>query len=76
MPAVLLSGFAFPIASMPQPVQYITYLNPLRYFVTIIRALFLKGVGLKILLPEIIPLAAIGISVLTLASLRFRKRVG
>lgn len=47
-PAVMLSGFGFPIENMPQWVQYLTYLNPLRYFVAVIRGVYLKGVGLDI----------------------------
>ncbi len=74
MPAILLSGFAFPIENMPQSIQYLTYLNPLRYFVVIIRSLFLKGVSFRLLLDQIIPLAALGIGVLAIAVLRFRKR--
>ncbi len=51
-PAIPLSGFAFPIDNMPEPVQWLTYLNPLRYFVEIIRGIFLKGNGLAILWPQ------------------------
>jgi ABC-2 type transport system permease protein len=74
MPAIMLSGFAFPIDNMPQSVQYLTYLNPARYFVVIIRAIFLKGTGLDGLWNQIIPLAALGILNLSLAALWFRKR--
>jgi ABC-2 type transport system permease protein len=72
-PAVLLSGFVFPIANMPEVVQWLTYLNPLRYFLIIIRGIFLKGVGLAILWPPMAALALIGSLVLWLASKRFRK---
>lgn len=72
-PAILLSGFVFPIANMPEPVQWLTYLNPLRYFLVIIRGVFLKGVGLDILWPQLVGLAVLGPATLTLASLRFRK---
>jgi ABC-2 type transport system permease protein len=72
-PAVLLSGFVFPIANMPEVVQWLTYLNPLRYFLIIIRGIFLKGVGLSILWPPMAALAVIGSLVLWLASKRFRK---
>ena len=75
-PATLLSGFAYPIANMPQVIQYLTYLNPQRYYLTIIRYIFLKGVGIEVLWPQILPLLAIGISVITLSMLRFRKRLG
>lgn len=72
-PAVLLSGFVFPIANMPEPVQWLTFLNPLRYFLVIIRGIFLKGVGLTILWPNLLALAVMGLLVLWLASKRFRK---
>jgi ABC-2 type transport system permease protein len=72
-PAMLLSGFMFPITNMPQVVQWLTYLNPLRYFLVIIRGIFLKGVGWSILWPQMLALALIGLSVLGLASRRFRK---
>jgi ABC-2 type transport system permease protein len=73
MPAMLLSGFMFPIAHMPEPVQWLTLLNPLRYFLVIIRGIFLKGVGLDILWPQMAALAVIGVFTLGLASRRFRK---
>lgn len=76
MPAILLSGFAFPIESMPDVFQYATYCNPLRYFLLIIRGVFLKGVGLEILWPQMGMLLFIGCVVMTLSALRFRKRLG
>jgi ABC-2 type transport system permease protein len=75
MPAVNLSGFAFPIESMPQWVQYLTYANPLRYFLVIIRGVFLKGIGLEILWPQMLALAVLGGLMIFLSSLRFRKRL-
>jgi ABC-2 type transport system permease protein len=74
MPAILLSGFAFPIDNMPPEIQFLTYFNPLRYFVVIIRSIFLKGVGVDLLWNQILPLLALGLGVLALAALRFRKR--
>jgi len=74
-PANLLSGFAFPIENMPEIVQWITYLNPLRYFLVIIRGIFLKGVGAEILWPQMVALGALGIIVLGLSALRFTKRL-
>lgn len=74
-PAVLLSGFMFPIANMPIVVQWLTYLNPLRYFLIIIRGIFLKGVSAGILWPHIAALALMGLTILWLASRRFRKTV-
>jgi ABC-2 type transport system permease protein len=75
MPAVNLSGFAFPIANMPQWVQYLTYANPLRYFLVIIRGVFLKGIGLDVLWPQMLALAVLGGMMMLFSSLRFRKRL-
>lgn len=72
-PAVLLSGFMFPIANMPQVIQWLTYLNPLRYFLVIIRGIFLKGIGTEVLWPQMIALAVLGLTTLWLASKRFQK---
>jgi ABC-2 type transport system permease protein len=72
-PAMLLSGFAFPIANMPLLVQWLTYLNPLQYFLVIVRSIFLKGVGWEIIWPQMLALAAIGVSTLSLAVRRFHK---
>jgi len=74
-PAVLLSGYAFPIENMPQIIQYITYLNPLRYFITIVRGVFLKGTGWDVLWPQVIPMLIMGIVFIGLAALWFKKRV-
>lgn len=76
MPAILLSGFAFPIENMPPFFRYLTYLNPLRYFLVIIRGIFLKGNGISVLWPQLAVLLAMGTIVITLSSLRFRKRLG
>jgi ABC-2 type transport system permease protein len=75
MPAILLSGLMFPIESMPVIFQYITYVNPLRYFLIIIRGIFLKGNGFSILWPQMVPLLALGTAVIILSSLRFKKRL-
>jgi len=74
-PALLLSGFIFPIANMPEPVQYFTLLNPLRYFLVIIRGTFLKGNGLDVLWPEMLALFILGCIVMLLAVKRFRKHL-
>jgi ABC-2 type transport system permease protein len=74
-PAFMLSGFAFPIRNMPVAVQYVTYLNPVRYFMEIVRGLFLKGVGVETLWPQMLSLLAFGSAVLTLSALRFHKRL-
>jgi ABC-2 type transport system permease protein len=75
MPALLLSGFSFPIRNMPLPAQYLTYLNPLRYFMEIVRSLFLKGVGIQYLWPQVVALALFGSAILVLSALRFHKRL-
>ncbi|NCT66196.1 MAG: ABC transporter permease [Rhodanobacteraceae bacterium] len=72
-PMFILSGFSFPITSMPQVLQWLTYLNPVRYFIVVIRAVFLKGVGVAVLAPQLLALAAIGLALLGVAALRFRK---
>jgi ABC-2 type transport system permease protein len=76
MPAVLLSGFMFPIENMPIVFQYLTYANPLRYFLIIIRGIFLKGNGFSILWTQMAALLFLGMMVITLSSLRFKKRLG
>ena len=72
-PTMLLSGFAFPIENMPQPVQWLTLLNPLRFYLVIIRGIFLKGIGMTVLWPQLTALALLGVSVLGIAVWRFRK---
>jgi ABC-2 type transport system permease protein len=72
-PAVLLSGFMFPIANMPTLIQWLTYANPLRYFLVIIRGIFLKGVGPTVLWPQMLALAIMGGVTLWAASRRFQK---
>jgi ABC-2 type transport system permease protein len=72
-PAILLSGFAFPIENMPLPVQWLTFLNPLRYFLVIIRGIFLKGIGMAILWPQLTALFLLGSIILMFAVNRFRK---
>jgi ABC-2 type transport system permease protein len=72
-PAFMLSGFAFPIRNMPVAVQWLTYLNPLRYFMEIVRGLFLKGVGVEALWPQMVCLAVYGVAALALSALRFHK---
>jgi ABC-2 type transport system permease protein len=74
-PFFLLSGFAFPIRNMPDSIRYLTYLNPVRYFMEIVRGLFLKGSGVAVLWPQMLALAVFGVVILTLSSLRFRKRL-
>ena len=73
LPAFMLSGFVYPIANMPTLVQWITYLNPLRYYLVIIRGVFLKGLGMEVLWPQLLALALLGTIMLALAAGRFRK---
>jgi ABC-2 type transport system permease protein len=74
-PMIYLSGFIFPIENMPRVIQYVTYLIPLRYFLVIVRGIFLKGIGLDLLWPQAAALAAWGAVVLALAVMRSRKRI-
>jgi ABC-2 type transport system permease protein len=75
MPFLFLSGFSIPIANMPEIIQWTTYAIPLRYFLEIVRGIFLKGVGIAELWPQALALFAIGITVLTLSIFRFRKTI-
>jgi ABC-2 type transport system permease protein len=75
LPFFMLSGFVFPIANMPPVVQWLTYANPLRYFLVIIRGIFLKGVGMDILWPQFLALTILGIAVFAGAIGRFKKRL-
>ena len=75
MPMLILSGFVFPIESMPPVIQAVTYIFPLRYYFVIIRGLFLKGVGLAELWRETAALAGLGVVIIAASVLRFRKRL-
>ena len=75
MPALLLSGFMFPVSSMPRIFQELTILNPVRHYIEIVRAIFLKGIGLDVLWPQFLALLLLGLALLTLATLRFRREV-
>ncbi|MBF8247333.1 MAG: hypothetical protein HW374_133 [Bacteroidetes bacterium] len=75
-PMIFLSGFTFPIENMPKIIQAITYIIPLRYFLEIIRGLFLKGVGIETLWPQALALLVFGVTILSLSVLRFQKRLG
>jgi len=74
MPAMMLSGFIFPIANMPAVIQWFTYAVPLRYFLVIVRGIFLKGVGMSALWDEVLMLSLLGILIFSVSVLRFRKR--
>jgi ABC-2 type transport system permease protein len=75
LPAFLLSGFMYDISNMPQPIQLITYLIPARYFVAILKGIYLKGIGLEILGMEAGLLAVFGTVVMVVANVKFRKKV-
>lgn len=76
LPAIILSGFIFPIESMPYPIQLITYLFPIRYFLVILRGIILKGVGISILYQEALILLIFALVMITISTLRFKKKVG
>jgi ABC-2 type transport system permease protein len=75
MPSIAFSGFGFPISTMPQWLQYLTYLIPLRYFLVVLRGTYLKGVGLDILWPQMAAMGVLGTALLTIAILRFHKAI-
>jgi len=75
LPAIILSGFIFPIESMPYPIQLITYLFPIRYFIVILRGIILKGVGLTTLYPQACALLIFALAIITISALRFKKKV-
>lgn len=75
MPTILLSGFLFPVSSMPRVFQWLTLVNPLRHYLEIVRGVFLKGAGLAVLWPQHLALLVLGAALLTLAARRFEKRV-
>jgi ABC-2 type transport system permease protein len=73
MPTITFSGFGFPIIAMPQWMQTLSYVIPLRYFLIVLRGTYLKGAGFDVLWPQMTAMAGIGMCVLTLAILRFQK---
>ncbi len=75
LPSIFLSGFFFPLEAMPQFLQWVSYLMPLRYYLTIIRALLIKGVGFSAIRGDVIALTLFGIGIMALAAMRFRKRL-
>ncbi|MBL8089419.1 MAG: ABC transporter permease [Anaerolineales bacterium] len=75
LPSIFLSGFFFPLEAMPQALQIVSYAIPLRYFLVVIRSLLLKGVGIEAIQGEVIALIIFGLVIMTLAALRFRKRL-
>lgn len=75
LPSIFLSGFFFPLDAMPQALQWVSYGMPLRYYLSIIRVLLLKGVGLQSVFPDFLALTFFGLLIMTAAALRFRKRL-
>lgn len=75
LPSIFLSGFFFPLEAMPNVLQWLSYLMPLRYYLVIIRALLLKGVGLEMIQFDVIAMTLFAVGIMTLAALRFRKRL-
>lgn len=74
-PAFMLSGFTFPIRNMPEVIQWLTLLNPMRYFMDVVRGVFLKGSGVDILWPQLLMMAIFGSLIIWFSALRFRKRL-
>ena len=75
VPAIILSGFATPIRNMPQLVQDITLLDPMRYFLVVLRGVFLEGMPFHLLIPQFCPMALIGIAAFSIAGWLFRHRM-
>lgn len=75
LPSIFLSGFFFPLEAMPKVLQWISYLMPLRYYLVIIRSLLLKGVGLETIRTDVLAMTLFAVGIMTLAALRFRKRL-
>jgi ABC-2 type transport system permease protein len=76
MPMIFFSGFVFPIENMPKVIQYVSYAMPLRYYFIIVRGIFLKGVHLDVLWPQVAAMAAFGVAILSLSVMRFQKKIG
>jgi len=75
LPAFLLSGFAFPITNMPKLIQLVTYLVPARYFITLLKGIYLKGIGLHVLFLEAVLLTVFGTVILAVAQWKFKKKL-
>lgn len=75
MPSIILSGFATPIVNMPEIVQDLTLINPMRYFLIIVRGVFLQGDSVVDLLPQLWPLALIALSTMSFAAWLFHHRI-
>ena len=75
LPAFLLSGFMFAISNMPAPIRLFTYLIPARYFIAMLKGIYLKGIGLEIMAMEAVLLTIFGVVVIVLANATFQKKV-
>ena len=75
LPSFMLSGFVFTISNMPAPLQGITYFFPARYFVSVLKGVFLKGIGPRVLAPEVLFLSFYGLVVFTAAVRKLHKRI-
>lgn len=75
LPSIILSGFVFPIPSMPRLIQYIAYLVPVRYYLEILRGIILKGVGISVLYPQALILLGFAVVTILFSSMRFKKRL-
>ena len=75
LPSLFISGFFFPLDAMPDFLKIISYAIPLRYYLVIIRVLLLKGVGLEMIVNDVIALAVFGVVIMTAAAMRFKKRL-
>jgi len=70
-----ISGFVFPIENMPMPLQYLSLLIPMRYYLVVVRSIILKGVGIDMLWPQAVMLLTMGLAILVASALRFRKKL-
>ncbi len=75
LPSIFLSGFMFPLVAMPAALRALSYGIPLTYFLVIVRGIVLKGVGLQVLMPQVVALVVFGVAIMSLSTLRFRKRL-
>ena len=75
LPSIFLSGFFFPLEAMPKVLQWLSYLMPLRYYLVIIRSLLLKGVGIDMIVTNVLAMTLFAVVIMTAAALRFRKRL-
>jgi ABC-2 type transport system permease protein len=75
LPAFLLSGFMYAINNMPEAIQLVTYVIPARYFITLLKGIYLKGVGLRILIGDAFLLTVFAVAMVVLANIKFKKKL-